>query len=76
MRYGFKGLTLYYHCLFSQMEKVTSRSVELNVDHDAAYDIGIISANAFGHSPLVFLDVPSLSAGEIPLLLSYCIVIL
>ncbi|VDO19188.1 unnamed protein product, partial [Heligmosomoides polygyrus] len=46
------------------MEKVTSRSVELNVDHDAAYDIGIISANAFGHSPLVFLDVPSLSAGK------------
>ncbi|VDM84553.1 unnamed protein product, partial [Strongylus vulgaris] len=47
-----------------KIEKVVARSVELQVEPDTAYDIGIISANAFGHSPLVFLDVPSTSAGK------------
>ncbi|KAK6056775.1 DB module [Cooperia oncophora] len=48
-----------------KMEKLTSRSVELHIEPDTAYDIGIISANAFGHSPLVFLDVPSTSVGRV-----------
>ncbi|VDO26227.1 unnamed protein product [Haemonchus placei] len=47
-----------------KMEKLTTRSVELNIEPDTAYDVGIISANAFGHSPLVFLDVPSTSVGK------------
>ncbi|VDM70708.1 unnamed protein product, partial [Strongylus vulgaris] len=47
-----------------KIEKVVARSVELQVEPDTAYDIGIISANAFGHSPLVFLDVPSTGVGK------------
>ncbi|KJH48582.1 DB module [Dictyocaulus viviparus] len=35
-----------------KIEKLTERSVELRVEPDSAYDVGIISANAFGHSPL------------------------
>ncbi|VDM63992.1 unnamed protein product [Angiostrongylus costaricensis] len=48
-----------------KIEKMVEHSVELNVEPDTSYDIGIISANAFGHSPLVFLDVPSTSNGII-----------
>uniref|UniRef100_A0A158P8X5 Fibronectin type-III domain-containing protein n=1 Tax=Angiostrongylus cantonensis TaxID=6313 RepID=A0A158P8X5_ANGCA len=48
-----------------KIEKMVEHSVELNVEPDTSYDIGIISANAFGHSPLVFLDVPSTSIGII-----------
>ncbi|KAJ1364103.1 hypothetical protein KIN20_024113 [Parelaphostrongylus tenuis] len=47
-----------------KIEKLAEHSVELNVEPDTAYDVGIISANAFGHSPLVFLDVPSTNVGK------------
>ncbi|KAK6746573.1 hypothetical protein RB195_000073 [Necator americanus] len=47
-----------------KMEKVVARYIELDVEPDTAYDVGIISANAFGHSPLVFLDVSSTSVGK------------
>ncbi|KAE9416523.1 hypothetical protein Angca_008944 [Angiostrongylus cantonensis] len=47
-----------------KIEKMVEHSVELNVEPDTSYDIGIISANAFGHSPLVFLDVPSTSIAK------------
>ncbi|VDL79478.1 unnamed protein product [Nippostrongylus brasiliensis] len=46
------------------MEKVMTRQVELDVEPNTAYDVGIISANAFGHSPLVFLDVSSTDVGK------------
>ncbi|KIH63419.1 DB module [Ancylostoma duodenale] len=48
-----------------KLEKVVERSVELQVEPDTAYDIAILSANAHGNSPFVYLDVPSTSVGII-----------
>ncbi|EYC06015.1 hypothetical protein Y032_0078g1149 [Ancylostoma ceylanicum] len=47
-----------------KLEKVMDRSVELEVEPDTAYDIAILSANAHGNSPFVYLDVPSTSVGK------------
>ncbi|CAJ0935199.1 unnamed protein product, partial [Mesorhabditis belari] len=37
------------------MVKTATQSVELKVDSESTYEIGIIAANAFGHSPIKFL---------------------
>ncbi|CAJ0604190.1 unnamed protein product [Cylicocyclus nassatus] len=47
-----------------KVEKGVSRSVELDVEPDTAYELVIISTNAFGISPVAFLDVPSTSVGK------------
>ncbi|CAI4232905.1 unnamed protein product [Auanema sp. JU1783] len=40
-----------------QIFKTLNKNVVLDVEEEVTYDIGVIAANAFGHSPLVFMDV-------------------
>ncbi|CAD6197113.1 unnamed protein product [Caenorhabditis auriculariae] len=42
-----------------QMEKSLQQSLELEVDSGSDYEIGVLAANALGHSPLVFVDAPA-----------------